>query len=384
MEPGDLQATLAREPAIGKHVRRSGDAPLRIALVAPLFESVPPRTYGGTERVVAYLADALVDLGHEVTLHASGDSRTRARLKPHRAQALRLDPAPHKSDLASHLAMLHDVRRTAAEVDIVHFHTDILHFPLFEAIAPYTLTTLHGRLDLPDLDDVFYRWPAYPLASISDDQRRPLPDANWMATVHHGLPLELSPSPARGSGDYLAFVGRISPEKRPDRAIRIARAAGKRLRIAAKVDAADTRYFHDEIEPLLDASHVEFVGELDEAAKRELMMGASALLFPIDWPEPFGLVMIEAMACGTPVVAWRRGSVPEVIEEGINGFVVESDDEAVAACARAAQLDRSRVRQSFERRFTSRTMAMNYVELYETLVEARSRAGAVLPAAASA
>ena len=349
----------------------SAGASLRIAQVAPLFESVPPRLYGGTERVVAYLTDTLVDLGHDVTLFASGDSLTRAKLRSGRARALRLDDSPLKSDLACHLSMLHDVRRCGGDFDVIHFHTDILHLPLFEATAARTLTTLHGRLDLPDLHDVFRRWPMYPLVSISNDQRRPIPNANWIATVAHGLPLELYPKAGDGAGGYLAFVGRVAQEKRPDRAIRIAQRVGMQLKIAAKVDPADARYFNEVIEPLIDEPHVEFLGELSEAEKRTLLEGARALLFPIDWPEPFGLVMIEAMACGTPVIAWRRGSVPEVVEDGVSGFIVDSEDAAVAACMHLDDIDRHSVRAAFERRFSSRVMAQRYVGLYRELARGR-------------
>jgi len=361
---------LAQAPEISPTIRRR--APLRIAQVAPLYESVPPRLYGGTERVVAYLADALVDLGHDVTLFASGDSHTRAKLVAGRDSALRLDKSPLKSDLASHLAMLHDVRGRADRFDVLHFHTDILHFPLFEDLSAKTVTTLHGRLDLPDLAGVFERWRNYPLVSISLDQRTPLPEANWIASVGHGLPLELYPPPVSAGGSYLAFVGRIAPEKRPDRAIRVARRAGMTLKIAAKVDAADARYFNEVIEPMLDEPHVEFLGELAEPEKRALLAGASALLFPIDWPEPFGLVMIEAMGCGTPVVAWRCGSVPEVVDNGVTGFIVGSEDEAAAACRRLDELDRARVRQVFEERFSARAMALRYLDVYARLADIAS------------
>jgi len=345
----------------------SAGAPLRIAQVAPLFESVPPPLYGGTERVVSYLTDALVDLGHDVTLFASGDSVTRARLRSCRARALRLDDSPLKSDLASHLSMLHDVRRCRDDFDVIHFHTDILHLPLFEATVARTLTTLHGRLDLPDLHDVFRRWSAYPLVSISEAQRGPMPDANWLATVAHGLPLDLYSEAGRGGGGYLAFVGRVAPEKRPDRAIRIAQRAGLQIKIAAKVDAADARYFNEVIEPLIVEPQVEFLGELSEPEKRMLLQRARALMFPIDWPEPFGLVMIEAMACGTPVIAWRRGSVPEVIDDGVSGFIVDSEDAAVEACARLDEIDRRSVRAAFERRYSARLMAQRYLALYRGL-----------------
>lgn len=350
---------------------------LRIAQVAPLFESVPPRFYGGTERVVAYLADALVALGHDVTLFASGDSMTTANLAPGRAQAFRLDQAPLKCDLGAHFVMLRDVRSRADEFDILHFHTDILHLPMFEDIASRTVTTLHGRLDLSDLPAVFQKWRAYPLVSISNNQRGPLPDGNWIATVPHGLPLDFYEAPAKRGDGYLAFVGRIAPEKRPDRAISIARRAGFPLKIAAKVDAVDERYFKDVIKPLLNEPGIEFLGELGEREKRELLASAAGLLFPIDWPEPFGLVMIEAMACGTPVIAFRRGSVPEVIEDGVTGFVVDDEDAAVAACGRLAELDSARTQAVFKEKFSSLTMAARYVEIYARLLESgRARTNA--------
>jgi glycosyltransferase involved in cell wall biosynthesis len=337
--------------------------PLRIAQIAPLAESVPPRLYGGTERVVAYLTDALVAAGHDITLFASGDAQTTARLAAMRRQAIRLDPAALKSDVAAHLAMLHDVRKRAREFDVLHFHIDLLHFPLFERLATRSITTLHGRLDVADLPEAYRRWHQYPLVSISDHQRRPLAFANWLATVQHGLPPELFDFSPRHQG-YLAFVGRISPEKRPDRAIEIAGRAGLPVKIAAKVDAADTVYFHEVVEPLLPAAHVEFLGEVDDAGKNELLGGATALLFPIDWPEPFGLVMIEAMACGTPVIAWDAGSVPEIVDDGVTGFIVRTIEEAAAAVERAATLDRARIREVFERRFSVATMANHYLDLY--------------------
>ena len=313
---------------------------MKIAQIAPLYEAVPPRLYGGTERVVAYLCDALVDAGHETVLFSSAEAHTKAALAVVRDQAIRLDPAPLKSDLAAHMSMLDEVRRRAHEFDVLHFHVDLLHFPFFEDIASSSVTTLHGRLDIKDLPRVYDRWRQYPLVSISDDQRRRLPRANWIATVHHGVPGDLfQPSP-RSEG-YLAFLGRISPEKRPDRAIAMAKRLGRRLKIAAKVDAVDLKYFKGEIEPLLDDPLIEFVGEIGDGQKSAFLGGADALIFPIDWPEPFGLVMIEAMACGTPVIAWRCGSVPEVIEDGVTGFIVGSDDEADRALARAAQLDRA-------------------------------------------
>jgi glycosyltransferase involved in cell wall biosynthesis len=336
---------------------------MKIAQVAPLYEAVPPRFYGGTERVVAHLTDALVELGHEVTLFSSADAQTRAELAPVRDQAIRLDPAPLKSDMAAHLTMLHEVRRRQDRFDIIHFHTDMIHFPLFEPIAPRTLTTLHGRLDLKDLPEVYRRWPKFPLVSITDVQRAALPFANWVGTVYHGMPetlFEFTDAP-RG---YLAFLGRISPEKGPDRAIHIAKRLGVPLKIAAKVDAADTAYFDTCIRPLLHDPLIEFVGEIGDSGKSEFLGGAIALLFPIQWPEPFGLVMIEAMACGTPVIGYRHGSAPEVIDDGVSGFLVDGEDEAVAAVARARTLDRREVRRRFARRFSATAMARGYLDLY--------------------
>ncbi len=346
---------------------------MRIAQVAPLHEAVPPRLYGGTERVVAHLTDALVGLGHDVTLFASADACTRARLVPVRDRAIRLDPAPLKSDLAAHLVLLHEVHRRRHDFDLLHFHLDLLHFPFFADVAARTVTTLHGRLDLEDLPAAYARWPRYPLVSVSDAQRAPLPGANWLATVHHGLPASLlpfseTPTPRE---PCLAFLGRICPEKRLDRAIAVARRTGLRLRVAAKVDAVDRAYFQEAIAPLLrDEPLVEFLGEIGDAEKAAFLGNAGALLFPVDWPEPFGLVMIEAMACGTPVVAWRRGSVPEVVDEGESGFVVADEAQAVAAVGRLEGIDRRAVRAAFERRFTAEAMARQYARLYWRLAGA--------------
>jgi glycosyltransferase involved in cell wall biosynthesis len=337
---------------------------MKIAQVPPLYESVPPKLYGGTERIVAYLSDALVELGHDVTLFASADSVTRARLVTVRDQAIRLDPAPKKSDVAAHFSMMHELREMADEFDVIHFHIDLLHLPFFEDIADRTVTTLHGRLDIKDLAGVYERWSAYPLVSISDSHRKPLRNANWLGTVHHGLPLDLHRPPLRPRGDYLAFLGRISPEKGPDRAIAIASSAGIPLKIAAKVDGADRAYFREVVEPLLDNPLVEFIGEIDDSEKAAFLGNAIALLFPIDWPEPFGLVMIEAMASGTPVIAFPCGSVPEVVDEGVTGLIVPSVDEAVAAIDRIARLDRGRIREVFERRFSAKVMARKYLNLY--------------------
>lgn len=347
----------------------AASATMKIAQIAPLYESVPPKLYGGTERIAAYLSDALSDLGHDVTLFATADATTRATLVPVRDQAIRLDPAPLKCDLAAHLNMLHEVRQRAREFDVLHFHVDLLHFPMFEDMADRTVTTLHGRLDLKDLPSAYWRWPTFPLVSISEHQRRPLRFARWLGTVQHGLPRSLLPFSPAADGGYLAFLGRISPEKRPDRAIAIARKAGIPLRIAAKVDYADRAYFANEIRPLLDDPLIEFIGEIDDADKAAFLGNAIALLFPIDWPEPFGLVMIEAMACGTPVIAWSCGSVPEVVDDGVTGRIVDSEEAAVAAIADVAQFDRRRVRGVFERRFTAEVMAQHYVDLYEELLQ---------------
>ena len=354
---------------------------MRIAQIAPLYESVPPQLYGGTERIVAYLTDALVDLGHDVTLFASGDAVTKATLVASRDQAIRLDPAPFKSDVAAHLLMLDEVRRCATQFDILHFHVDLIQFPMFRAFAPRTVTTLHGRLDVRGLPEAYALWRQYPLVSISHNQRTPIPEANWAATIHHGVPPHLlRPTPV-SKADYLAFLGRISPEKRPDRAVAIARATGIPLKIAAKVDGADQAYFHDTIEPLLADPLVEFVGEINEEQKAEFLGQARALLFPVDWPEPFGLVMIEAIACATPVIAWRCGSVPEIVVDGLTGFIVDDEDAAAAAVHRAATLDRQCIRQEFDRRFSVEIMAANYVKLYTQLVRNSERSDTALAAA---
>ena len=353
---------------------RSFPVVVKIAQIAPLYEAVPPKLYGGTERIVAYLCDALSNLGHDVTLFASAEADTLATLVPSRDQAMRLDPEPLKSDLAAHLSMLHDARQRAHEFDVLHFHVDLLHFPMFADIADRTVTTLHGRLDLKDLSAAYWRWPGFPMVSISDHQRRPLRFARWLGTVQHGLPANLlpfSPSPVDG---YLAFLGRISPEKRPDRAIAIAKRAGIPLRIAAKVDPADRAYFNHEIRQLLDDPLVEYIGEINDADKASFLGNALALLFPIDWPEPFGLVMIEAMACGTPVIAWPCGAVPEVVDDGITGRIVANEDEAVAAVAEVASMDRRRIRQVFDRRFTADVMARRYLDLYRTLLHGHDAA----------
>lgn len=342
---------------------------MRIAQVAPLYESVPPKCYGGTERVVSYLTEELCRLGHEVTLFASGDSVTSARLVAGCRRSLRLD-ASCVDQLAHHVLMLEQVFEAADAFDVVHFHVDYLHFPLSRRCPVTQVTTLHGRLDIPDLGPLYREFGDMPVVSISNAQRRPLPAANWQATIYHGLPESLyrfRPEPGR----YLAFLGRISPEKRVDHAIEIARRAGMPLKIAAKVDRADRAYFDGVIAPMLDDSLVELVGEIGDDEKDEFLGNAAALLFPIGWPEPFGLVMIEAMACGTPVVAYRHGSVPEVMVSGRTGFVVAGLDEAVEAARRVYTLSRAGCREEFDRRFTVGGMAENYLDLYEGLLRRR-------------
>jgi glycosyltransferase involved in cell wall biosynthesis len=345
---------------------------MRIAQIAPLFESVPPRLYGGTERVVSYLTEELVRQGHQVTLFASGDSMTSAELVPCTPRALRLDPDV-RDPIPPHMLMLDKVQERAAEFDILHFHVDYLHFPLFRSENGRTVTTLHGRQDLAD-HMPFYRWFSdMPLISISNAQRAPLQSANFVGTVYHGLPLDLHrPRVTTEAGGYLAFLGRISPEKRPDRAIAIARAAGLPLKIAAKVDKVDAAYFQEVIAPLLDGTDVEFVGEINESDKTEFLGQAAGLLFPIDWPEPFGLVMIEAMACGTPVLAFRCGSVSEIVEDRLTGRIVSSVDEAVQALPELLALDRNAIRARFEERFSSRRMASDYVKIYHGTLRSRA------------
>ena len=341
---------------------------MRIAQVPPLIEAVPPKLYGGTERVVAYLTDALVELGHDVTLFASGDSHTKAKLAPIWPRALRLDPTVH--DVFAPLFMqLETVARRAHEFDIIHCHLDYFAFPTLRLLGVPSITTLHGRLDLPELAPLYRLYHDTPVVSISDSQREPLPEANYAATIHHGLPQKaLAQGPG---GGYLAFLGRISPEKGPDAAIRIAIRAGLPLKIAAKVDRVDREYFQTKIEPLLARADVEFVGEIGEHQKAEFLGNAGALLFPIAWREPFGLVMIEAMACGTPVVAFNNGSVPEVLENGLTGFIVNSEDEAVRALRDLSRLDRGRIRAEFDKRFTAQHMAQNYLKLYTSLIKSR-------------
>jgi len=340
---------------------------MRIAQIAPLAEAVPPRRYGGTERVVSYLTEELVRQGHDVTLFASGDSRTSAKLVSCSEEALRLDESVN--DPTAHtLVMLDRVRSCADQFDILHFHTELEHFPIFQDIAGRTVTTLHGRLDLNELNPFYQRFADFPLVSISNDQRRPMPPVNWAGTVYHGLPLELLKFTANADGGYLAFLGRIAPEKGPESAIEIARRSGVPLRIAAKVGDQDRAYFEAHIHPLLSDPLIEFVDEIGDGAKADFLGHARALLFPIDWPEPFGLVMIEAMACGTPVIAYPEGAVPEIIEAD-TGFLVDNADEAVRAVSRLHELDRTVIRDRFEERFSARRMARDYIEIYQRVAK---------------
>lgn len=344
---------------------------MRIAQIAPLMEAVPPKFYGGTERIVAYLTDELVEMGHDVTLFASGDSMTNATLEAGSPRALRLDPTI-RDHVAPLIVMLETAARRASEFDVMHLHCDYLGYPVLRRAGAPFLATLHGRLDLPELKLLYREFCDVPVISISNAQRKPLPQADYIATIHHGLPEQLL-LPGSGAGGYLAFLGRISPEKAPDRAIRIAAQAGMRLKIAAKIDRVDQDYFREEIEPLIAQPHVEFIGEIGEHQKAEFLGNAAGLLFPIAWPEPFGLVMIEAMACGTPVIAVRGGSVSEVIDDGVTGFIVEDDAAAARAAERLYLLDRGRIRTVFEQRFTARRMAEDYTRIYQDLVSARER-----------
>ena len=343
---------------------------MKIAQVAPLAEAVPPKLYGGTERVVSWLTESLIELGHEVTLFASGDSETSARLVPCAPQGLRLSGI--RDHTASLLSALDRVLQREKEFDIIHFHVDQLQFALFQGLEHKCLTTLHGRLDLPDIVPLFESFPRMPLVSISDSQRLPIKSkVDWHATVYHGLPTSICPFHEE-LGGYLAFLGRISPEKRPDRAIEIAKRAGVPLKIAAKVDKADLEYFETEIKHLIDHPLIEFVGEIDDKQKCGFLGRARALLFPIDWPEPFGLVMIEAMSAGTPVIAWSHGSVPEVVRDGVTGCIVDSIEGAVDAVARVDTMSRHGVRAEFEARFTASRMAADYVDAYARLADRRS------------
>lgn len=339
---------------------------MKIAQIAPLTESVPPLRYGGTERVVSYLTEELVRQGHEVVLFATGDSVTSATLVPGAPKALRLD-ASVRDPLPYLMLHLERVRQRTDEFDVLHFHVDVLHFPMFRRLASHTLTTLHGRLDLPELLPFYREFSDMPVVSISDDQRRPLQHARWIATVAHGLPRNVARFYPQPCGEYLAFLGRISPEKRPDRAIAIAKRVGIKLKIAAKVDRADAAYFKNEIEPLIKHPLIEWVGEISESEKPDFLGNALALLFPIDWPEPFGLVLIETMACGTPIIAYRRGSVPEVIDDGKSGIIVDDEDAAIDAVRRIPYMSRTGVRACYERRFTVERMAADYLRLYQAL-----------------
>jgi glycosyltransferase involved in cell wall biosynthesis len=339
---------------------------MRIAQVAPLFESVPPKLYGGTERVVSWLTEELVRLGHGVTLFASGDSMTTAKLVPACPESLRL-AAGSVDHLPHHLLLLEEVLRHKHEFDVIHFHIDYLHYP-FSRRERYThVTTLHGRLDLPDLVPLYEVYRDMPVVSISDSQREPLPNLNWQGTVHHGLP-ENNYTFHRKPGKYLAFLGRTSPEKGLDRAIEIAKSAGMPLKVAAKIDKVDQEYFETCIQPLLKESDIEFVGEVGYPHKGEFLGDAAALLFPVSWPEPFGLVMIEAMACGTPVIAYPLGSVPEVMEDGVSGYIVADLEGALAAVRKIGDIDRKQVRKYFEQHFTAARMAQDYLKIYQRLV----------------
>jgi glycosyltransferase involved in cell wall biosynthesis len=346
---------------------------MRIAQVSPLYESVPPKLYGGTERVVSYLTEELVRRGHEVTLFASGDSVTTAKLVPGCPRALRLDKRC-VDPLAPHFVMMENVFRQAGDFDLIHFHIDYLHFPLSRRLNVPNVTTLHGRLDIADLQPLYREYCSMPLISISNAQRRPLPWCNWIATVYHGLPLELHKLNAHPKG-YLAFLGRISPEKGCDRAIEIARRAGMPIKIAAKIDNADRAYYERVVKPLLAEPHVEYVGEIDESQKDEFLGNAYAVLFPIDWPEPFGLVMIEAMSVGTPVVAFSCGSTPEIMVDGKTGFLVNDIDEAVEAVEKVQWLDRAECRAIFEERFSTHRMAQDYLQAYAQIIDGGSSDG---------
>ena len=339
---------------------------MRIAQVAPLYESVPPKLYGGTERVVSWLSEELVRLGHDVTVFASGDSLTRARLIPTCKESLRLSPESI-DHLAHHFVQMEQVLRHKDEFDLIHFHVDYLHFPISRRERYIHLTTLHGRLDIPDLVPLYNVYNEMPVVSISDAQREPLPHLNWQGTVHHGMPIDSYNFHRRG-GDYLAFLGRTSPEKGLDRAIEIARASGMPLKIAAKIDKHDQDYFETVIQPLLGSADVEFIGEIGYAEKDDFLGNAAALLFPIAWPEPFGIVMIEAMACGTPVIAYPFGSVPEVVQHGVSGYLVHDLASAVGAVKQIGQIDRKKVRKDFENKFTADRMALDYLKIYERMV----------------
>jgi glycosyltransferase involved in cell wall biosynthesis len=340
---------------------------MRIAQIAPLAESVPPKLYGGTERVVSWLTEELVALGHEVTLFASGDSTTAAKLVPVIPRAIRLS-RPRPDPFPTYAAQLDAIAEAVEDFDVVHCHIDWVHLPLLNRLGVPHLSTIHNRVDTPDLPHVVRRFPHAPLISISDHHRTPLPSANWLGTVYHGIPADTL-APSYQPRSYLAFLGRLTKEKGPETAIHLAKATGMPLRMAAKIPRSETRYYKERLQPLIDGQQIQLVGELNDAGKEDLLRGASALLFPIDWPEPFGLVMIEAMACGTPVIAFRCGSVPEVVDEGVTGFIVDNEDEAIAAIKRIGELDRQRVRATFERRFTARRMAEDYLHHYQAVLQ---------------
>jgi glycosyltransferase involved in cell wall biosynthesis len=348
---------------------------MRIAQIAPLVEAVPPKLYGGTERVISWLTEALVRLGHDVTLFASGDSTTTAKLEPVWPRALRLDGRVADPN-ALHMMMIELVARRASEFDFLHFHLDYYPFGLFSRQSTPFVTTLHGRIDLPEYEQVHRTFSSVPVVSISDAQRLPLPELNWAGTVYHGMPRDLL-QPIAKPQTYLAFLGRISPEKRVDHAIRIAAQCGIPLKIAAKVDKVDSEYFEEKIQPLIDLNDVEYIGEISDAEKSDFLSGAIGLLMPIDWPEPFGIVMIEAMACGTPIIAFRRGSVPEIVEDGLTGFIVDDLAGAIDAVHRLKELPRAAIRKRFEERFTADRMAQDYLKVYRNL--ANARAGTRLP-----
>jgi glycosyltransferase involved in cell wall biosynthesis len=339
---------------------------MKIAQIAPLHESVPPKLYGGTERIVSYLTEELVSQNHEVTLFASADSVTRARLIPASDSALRLSPIPVVDSVAHYIRLLEIVFREADQFDVLHFHIDYLHFPFTRRQQVPALTTLHGNLSIPDLVPLYREFREMNVVSISDAQRKPLPWIGWCGTVYHGIPLDLYRYQEK-PGEYLAFLGRICPEKRLDRAIEIAKRSGRKLKIAAKVDPADREYFSRHIKPLLNHPLIEMIGEIGEDQKEEFLGNALGLLFPIDWSEPFGLVLIESMACGTPVVAYNQGAVPEILEDGKTGFIVENQEEAVAAVNRLGSIDRKTCRQQFEKRFSAQRMAADYLRIYESI-----------------
>jgi glycosyltransferase involved in cell wall biosynthesis len=343
---------------------------MRIAQIAPLTEAIPPKLYGGTERVVNWLTEELVTLGHDVTLYASGDSCTSAKLVAPWPKSLRLDGSIRDPN-ALHMLMLERVRQQADDYDFLHFHLDYYPFSIFSQQAVPYVTTLHGRLDLPEHQPLFATFASIPIVSISNSQRRPIPRAGWVRTVPHGLPEQLL-TPQSVKQEYFAFLGRIAPEKGVDRAIRIAQQCGIPLKMAAKVDKVDREYFDQKIRPLIDGTNIEYIGEITDTQKSAFLSAAVALLVPIDWPEPFGLVMIEAMACGTPVIAFNRGSVPEVVDDGLTGFIVEDEKSAVGAVHRLSELSRSKIRKRFEERFTARRMALDYLAVYRSLMEMKA------------